>query len=378
MFIIQPYENQENQLVIDDLKKKLSLDFPVFASEKELSAFVEKQDHIPQIGVFFIRDAEEIGSRLEAVHKLFDSRHQMVFLIGVMEPESKKYEKTLSDLFECLLNKPLNAEILLKEIKKGENLIQSLNSQMSYSIAEDQKGSGLEGMAVPEVSFLFNHQLTGIRGDLEKIRHSVSVEERKQILTHLKENMVWPDKVTAKNVQPGTLFYDEKYFSLNEETGELRAVQVGLVELALSELHFYPAVEIAPDAMKTFGFVFPFSGMDDRDGLNLYIEGMQKAGVVKGLIFDAINRAYVRNYEAHAMEYLLLAEGRLPQDGYGEYVELKKIRKKQAGKIVDKIGTIDYREQSSIINLKPGEVIAEKIPEKPAADGYDVMGKPCR
>ncbi len=374
MFIMQPYKNQENENIIAKLKESLGIDFPIFSSESEIEPHLKNVGNIPQIGVFFIQKAEEAFKKIEKIHETFDRYGKMVFLIGVLEPEAKKYESKLLDVLESLLYQPLQGENLLKEVKKGESLIRNLNEQIQSTSLESEKVSTIEGIDVLDTLFFFNHQKSDILKDLEKLKKTTHLEEQKSIFDPIKDNFVWKGKLIAKKVKKEAFSFDNQYFELNEESGELKALQLGVVEFSLSQLHFFPLIALEEKNMQAYGFVFPLSGMDDREGLNFYIECMKSQGVSKGLLFDAINRSYVHCYENRCAEYILLAEGRFPEDGYEGYIELKRKQKEAVGKVIDKLGTIDYRERGTIINLKVGELIAKKVPEKPEVHGYDVSG----
>lgn len=375
MFIMQPYQSQENEKIIQQLQESLGIELPIFSSESEIEPHLKSVGDIPQIGVFFIREGEDAFLKIEKIHETFDQYGKMVFLIGVLETEAKKYESKLLDILESVLHQPLQGEDLLKEVKKGESLIRNLNEQIKSTALESEKVSTIEGIDVAEILFFFNHKKDHVLKDLEKIQKTTALEEQKAIFSQLKDNFVWKDKVIAKKVKKEAFSFDSQYFSLDEKTGELKALQLGIVEFSLSKLHFFPIFALEENNMKAYGFVFPLLGMDDREGLNFYIECMKSQGISKGLLFDAINRAYVRCYENNCAEYVLLAEGRLPEDGHEGYVELKKKQKESVGKVIDKLGTIDYRERDTIINLTVGELIAKKVPEKPEVHGYDVSGK---
>ncbi|MCU0822209.1 MAG: FapA family protein [Spirochaetes bacterium] len=102
--------------------------------------------------------------------------------------------------------------------------------------------------------------------------------------------------------------------------------------------------------------------------------------MVKRKIFSGLNKDDVEkqlkgiNPQIPKIHRITAASGREPIDGYEEYfTPLIKIEK-EVGKILED-GSIDFKEVSSVIDVKKGQEILRRIPAVPTEDGYDIFGE---
>jgi uncharacterized protein (DUF342 family) len=135
----------------------------------------------------------------------------------------------------------------------------------------------------------------------------------------------------------------------------------------------------------------PYNLVISADKLKAYISGLgdpippittedlrnflREKGISYGLVDDSVITEYL-NREGGQREPLLIAEGHPPRPGKDAQVtfffekEPSKIGRESAG------GSIDFKDKGKIAQVKPGALLAEKVPLVKAEAGKDVYGNP--
>lgn len=376
MLIIKNVENESNQELIRFIQKHTMEEIIMIKTSQELEKIFESKKLLPSIGIFFIHDLDAAEKELNDFHAFFDSHHVMIYCIAVAESSLKTSQNQLAGSFEFVFIHPLVPETLLKEIKKGTALIQNINNKINADTSFTNEVSEIvSGNNTQKYKYLFDPEIIGIHKILSQLKESPSQSIQERLYQKLKPNFAWKGKTVIKNYEGNGLSFNDEHFYYDKTTLELRAKSLGFVELKYSFLELVPAAEISPDGMNAFGFIFPVDENRERDGMSLYFEGIQSLNVLKGIFYDQINDNYKKAFHDKIIFYQKIAEGKTPEDGYASFVELLIQKKDSAGKIIDNLGTINYREHSKIINVKKDEIIARKISEKPAEEGFTVSGK---
>lgn len=96
-----------------------------------------------------------------------------------------------------------------------------------------------------------------------------------------------------------------------------------------------------------------------------------KANVTYGVIGESIKKCT----EDKKIINLLIAEGKLPLDDEEDTIDIKFESDKKNKFLEDKKGRIDYKNIGSVVAVKKGQVIAEKIEGKKGEDGINIKGE---
>lgn len=375
MLIYLSHPSQENTQIINDIKKYQKDEPILIHSINEIPDFVQKHHTIPLVALFFVKSIEETREAVEKIHHLFEEVHQFIYCIAISETVNKKSLAFFQDNFEFCFFKPILEEELIKEIKKGWSMIESLNRNLINEATLPTDTNFLADEKKSRPILFFDSELIGVQALLHQAKSSPEPHIRKKIYEKIKRNIVWPGRALVKNIKNSGFMYDERYFNNNQEMDQLEAKMLGFIEYNYMQISFLAAAEVSPDEKEAFGFLFPIDGKDERDGLNSYFEGLQGLKILKGIPFDELNTNYHQVLSEKTISYTKLAQGKLPENGCREYTQLLRRSEHIAGKLKDRAGTIDFREHSEIININKDELVAKKIPEKPAINGYLVTGK---
>ena len=141
-----------------------------------------------------------------------------------------------------------------------------------------------------------------------------------------------------------------------------------------SKLSLIEPLQIPKNKLKAYYLIHP-TKLHVIPGYSEIEETLVKRKIFSVLSKDKVekqlNEIDVSNPKIHR---ITAATGREPVNGYEEYfTPLIKIEK-DAGKILED-GSIDFKEVSSVIEVKKGQEILKKVPAVPTEDGYDIFGE---
>ena len=112
---------------------------------------------------------------------------------------------------------------------------------------------------------------------------------------------------------------------------------------------------------------------------SITIENLKAFLKEKHISYGLVNDSEIENYVSQGVilrEPCLMARGLPPQTGKDARITFFFDRDShKAGKITDR-GVIDFREKGDIPQVKPGDLLAEKIPLVKEKEGFDVYGQP--
>ena len=172
---------------------------------------------------------------------------------------------------------------------------------------------------------------------------------------------------------PMDLMLAEKYFALDEETGEFSARGYGLLKLAGSELTIKPLLRVSENKLAIKGTIYhkTFGG----SGLNVgafrhMLEQMGvKAEIESKDVVEAIDKA---REEDQPVKDVILAKGRAPVEGRdGKFEMVVETVRNKAPKEGEQV---DHRERSAFLSVKAGELIGRLHLPVRGQSGTDVFG----
>ncbi len=210
-------------------------------------------------------------------------------------------------------------------------------------------------------------------------------------------NFVYKDEIIAKivnadNIEEASEFADKhygyskivKYTQLKSGDGVYyddlmncyKASGYGFARLdkATAKLSLLEPLQVPKNKLKAYFLIHPtklkvipvYSDIEEALVKRKIFSGLGKQEVEK--LLKAINPQIPKLHRITA------ASGREPVNGYEEhFTPLIKIEK-EAGKILED-GSIDFKEVSSVIEVKKGQEILRKVPAVPTEDGYDIFGE---
>lgn len=114
----------------------------------------------------------------------------------------------------------------------------------------------------------------------------------------------------------------------------------------------------------------------DRAALD---KAFQKNNVLAGIDEDAVRQAFAKLVEMEEPgAVFLVASGKRPRHGKDGQIDFKlDVSGKAAYKASEEEGaTVDFREATKVISVKPGDLIAELLPPVEGEDGHNLAGKP--
>lgn len=150
---------------------------------------------------------------------------------------------------------------------------------------------------------------------------------------------------------------------------------VGYADYVGGALCVEDPILISPDRMHVYLSVHPPSGQAKRLTMELAEELLANHGIRHGIERKAIERALTSAVSGGkpVLDHPI-AEGTPPLRGQDGKIEFKFLPEKIPGTVIDPAGRMDYRERQTIQNVKPGDVLAVKIPPTAGKDGLDVLG----
>ncbi|HOJ50285.1 MAG TPA: FapA family protein [Spirochaetota bacterium] len=338
----------------------------VFDSILNAKKAIESDGKEPSVIVFFLFNNKGI-EEVSDFYNLLNSKN--IIFYSVIFSMFKDF--SLENLCESIIYHPFKQDEIIKEIKKGINFINHIKEDINISInkLDDIASSNVQDLTSKKI-FYFDTELIGINKYLHYIENG-----QKGIYSKISSNFVWKGKVIIKNVSSSGIYYDYDYFEYDDSIKSLVAKKMGFIEYKFGKLEFYPAFKIKEDRMHAYGFITPIE-TDINNAMEIISQGLEDYGIKAGINYDLIKDIYVKASKEKEIYYIEVAEGKTPEDGYPEYIELIKKKPEYIGKIVnEKTEQIDYHEHSNFLNVTKGTLIAKLIPAKIPIDGYYVSGE---
>ncbi|MDR0312309.1 MAG: FapA family protein [Treponema sp.] len=149
-------------------------------------------------------------------------------------------------------------------------------------------------------------------------------------------------------------------------------------------------ISLSEDKLEARANFVPASGNGALLTLDQFYSVMEKYNITYGLLHENINNAiFETNVEKITLKGVLIAKGTLPVDEVGEYLLLNPLLKQKKNlsistsspahnrnRIPNKNKRIDYKQISSFIIVRKGQILARLIPKKSGNDGMNVHGTP--
>ncbi|OEU64908.1 MAG: hypothetical protein BA867_10830 [Desulfobacterales bacterium S5133MH16] len=167
-----------------------------------------------------------------------------------------------------------------------------------------------------------------------------------------------------------------EYVQFRKEEGEYKSMIYGYLLLKNNIISILPPFWISPDRMAAYYINLPQVGPDkypSTSDLNniLLLMGIHEKRI-KSIILDKICEKSATGQELPRI--VKMAEGALPENGKNSVFSLCFDPGKKAGAIRDD-GSLDMRERNSVVSVKQGAIIAEKILATKGLPGFTLFGK---
>lgn len=132
-------------------------------------------------------------------------------------------------------------------------------------------------------------------------------------------------------------------------------------------------INIARDSMSASVLIEPPFFTKPWPSENAILAALKAKAVVFGIDKAAIKKIIETRFTG---EYTVVAKGKEPVQGKNAYIEL--IKDPDNPFEIRDDERIDYWSRSTVLTMRPGQVIAIKHPLEPGRDGLTVMGKPVK
>jgi len=339
-------------------------DLHFFDSIEEAKKSIESDGKEPTVILFFVNN-EKIIKEIEDFYNYLNSKNFIFYSVVFSSFKNDKLE----NLCESIIYSPFKQEEIFKEIKKAVNFISHIKEDMNISITGiDSNISKVEDITTKKV-FYFDTEIIGIPKYLHQIESG-----QKGVFNKIISNFVWKGKVVIKNVLGSGVYYDSDFFDYDDSIKAIVAKKMGFIEYKFGKLDFFPCFKVSEDRMHAYGFITPIE-TDTENALTIINQAIEEYGIKAGINYDLIKSTYIKACQEKEIFYIEVATGKLPEDGYPEYIELIKKKPEDIGKIVDKTGRIDFHEHANFLNITKGTLIAKLIPAKTPVNGYYVSGE---
>jgi uncharacterized protein (DUF342 family) len=135
-------------------------------------------------------------------------------------------------------------------------------------------------------------------------------------------------------------------------------------------------VELSADRMEAWLTVEPAAGTGSRAGREQIDAAMESAGIVKGIMDEAIAEALEISGAGTPVRRSVIARGKKPDDAGGSRMKMLVETATGRGVTIKESGRADFHNQDRFLSVKEGDLLAEIIPDgKSAVDGWDLTGK---
>lgn len=156
----------------------------------------------------------------------------------------------------------------------------------------------------------------------------------------------------------------------------VKGVIAGYADFADDTISVYSPLSVAEDKLSASITVHPPSSKGNVLTLDMVNKIIDGAGITYGVDLDEINSLLSsvkkNNFQSKTV---IVAKGDAPVNGKDAVIDLKFDRDRKAGSIVEKTDRMDFREQSFIVNIRKGDILAEKFPLTPGIDGKNIFGE---
>ena len=129
-------------------------------------------------------------------------------------------------------------------------------------------------------------------------------------------------------------------------------------------------LKISGDKMEALAFTSrPFGGEP------LTKQMVHSALMQEGVVYGVVDEALEELVSAPQVANVLIAKGRLPEDGEDTKFESLIPEARRRGPVINDRGRADYRELGGVVMVKPGDPVMRRVPATPGVNGEDVTGK---
>ncbi len=411
MIIIIPDASAENVDFVEYLEENTSFKVLLFKSYEQCINEITKEEIHTDVCVIFINNKEEFEINFKVLKdKIKLEKNSMFFYMGIIEAELEVYKRFFNEHLDTILIKPVTETDILKEITKGEKILSSFENQLNgmkndvenidhlikekavkenrnkeemgkdkskseKSKDEERENLTSETKLIPKEpsEYLFDQAVRDIKKTIDEIKENKNIGHK--IYERVVGNIVWPGKVLIKNFDINNDQFKENYFTHDKVNDNLIAKYLGFIEKKYNQIEFIPITYLTKDLMSAYGYIFPIPDISQENSIQHFLDDLKNYEITYGIDNDKIKDKVGLVIENKTIEYIKLAQGLKPTDGYTEYNEIMIHKEKKIGEITDDLGTIDYREHSDLINVKKGDEIAKRIVAKDPENGCTIKGE---
>ncbi len=201
----------------------------------------------------------------------------------------------------------------------------------------------------------------------EIVARVIDIDSDEQIPTRVDPNYKYYNVVNYIPIKAGSGVY------FDETTGSFKASGYGFITVHDNTLRLVPVIAVTRDKVSAYISVFP-TKFKELPSVNDIQEGLQELGIVSGLGESKIKEA-MGNVDPNVKKLtrVLVASGKASVEGVNEYYTALIDFHKKAGELLED-GSMNFKEVGSIVQIKKGDKILQRVPEVLASDGYDVYG----
>jgi uncharacterized protein (DUF342 family) len=355
-----------NPALIKKLHQKTLLYIEHFQTYDQLLSFM-KEKKVSSAKIVIIDD--ELTNWADAATRVQNQlkEQKIPFSMILLTPDAKRKEK-FAGYFDAVKISLPNADNLIKTFREQHKTLDLEESLLNLLSVEEIK----EISSSEEPKYMIPADNINMQATLKLAQKGINPQ---QIYYQLKPHIVFPEKNIVKNISKiqKKISYSSQSFYIND-TDTLVAKHLGLAYFQDDKLYLQPLIFTSPHQMKAYALLCIIPGLTREQSLELFFKEMKTQGICEGVTHDEMMHGFKEIDKHLPIKWTLVAKGKYPIDGHNTYVLFLKEKPEVQGKIIDTLGTMDYREREGILQVVQGEAVAKIIPEVQNEDGFDVTG----
>ena len=165
--------------------------------------------------------------------------------------------------------------------------------------------------------------------------------------------------------------FDEETVFFNETTKSFYAKIYGYVGVVAQTLKVVPPLVLVKKKTEAYFYYNP-EIPEPKPAFDIIRDLLALYNYVPSVSSDQIENQLVE-LQKGKRNYMLVSKGRMPQNGWPEWIEITLDYEKKAGKLKDD-GSIDFKDRQAITEVQKGATVGYFHDEMPTLEGFDVFG----
>ncbi len=207
----------------------------------------------------------------------------------------------------------------------------------------------------------------------EIVAKIIDIDNQEEVAQHIDEGYSYHTTVKYFPLKAGDgIYYDSS-------TSLYKAQEYGFARFDKhkSRISLLQPLQITKEKIKVYYLVHPtkLHSIPTYENIEeVLVKRKIYSGVSKEEVEKQLNEIDINNPMIHQ---ITVASGKDPVNGYEDYYTPLIKTEKEAGKILED-GSIDFKEVSSVVEIKKGQEILQKHPAVEPVDGYNIYGDPAK